>query len=817
SYKVVRIRYSFPRSSQNQRDLPRDIPLVSVEVLSRHGPSDAMHNSPQPLKGKKWHLAVLEVLCVGEIFVVDENVRWRKEEKTRNGRNYQWGRWDSGNWNSRSEKGLGRGRLAVGPVFGPSQLGRVRSASMDEKLAPKYTFSISKPALGGCRKGSKKGSFKGRDLKKELDDMEYEDDASEDLEVKDEDVEVRDDVNGDKKGYASMGTGRDDGIKENRGSDDRGIEKGSGIKGSKDVYQANEKENVVSSVSQGNAARNVEKIEKLVANISKVSDEIHVPFHENVILNHLNVAESNVDRNQSNGSMGSGTNGGDTEMFDSVNGKRPMSFISTIQGMNANGNNKLSRILVMVNEKGKNVVDMDPVLEEGSNKWDLTLVGYFARLKMSYGEILEHLRRMWRSHQFAEVITNECGLYFLKFRSVKEEIRLTNFCQQEVKPILHELHLNFEIFQNRFKRDIKEMKDVFVSTENDLDETLKQNESLKDRLLEVTLAEDIKNLIITSCVEIGNKNLQDKIKRILKEPKNVSNEIKTVDTFCNDAFDVTQELSKRIVDMEKYLSKLEAHSIAFEIALQHKSQENNSLKKLKKENKNFLASLQIENAHLKQTYKDLLETVQRSRVETNPCDVVKVKVDFDETETKNIELEHQVASLLKENEHLKLVDDSKAEKDQLLKEINHLRTQLENLKGKSVEIKFDKPLILGKPPSDKLLINSQISKSWFTPKVVVQKDLLKPVTAQSLSKNEKDQLLKRIASLESKLASQDIRSCQKEYYELRTAYNALKVKFDSLNRTKRKNNVFNSSKPKVGVLEKVHTGESSKSFSKRVS
>ncbi|GKG17662.1 hypothetical protein Tco_0362619, partial [Tanacetum coccineum] len=71
-----------------------------------------------------------------------------------------------------------------------------RSASMDEKLAPMYTFSISKPALDGGRKGSKKGSFKGRDLKKELDDMEFKDDVSEDLEVTDEDVKVRDDVNG---------------------------------------------------------------------------------------------------------------------------------------------------------------------------------------------------------------------------------------------------------------------------------------------------------------------------------------------------------------------------------------------------------------------------------------------------------------------------------------------------------------------------------------------------------------------------------------------------------------------------------------------
>ncbi|GJT09333.1 hypothetical protein Tco_0856375 [Tanacetum coccineum] len=130
------------------------------------------------------------------------------------------------------------------------------------------------------------------------------------------------------------------------------------------------------------------------------------------------------------------------------------------------------------------------------------------------------------------------------------------------------------------------------------------------------------------------------------------------------------------------------------------------------------------------------------------------------------------------------VDDSKAEKDRFLKEINHLRTQLENLKGKRVETKLDNSSILGKPP----LLN-----------------------------NERDQLLKQIASLESKLASQDIRSCQKEYHELRTSYNALKVKFDSLNRKKWNINVSKSSKPKESVSEKVHTGESSKPFLRRVS
>ncbi|GJW46956.1 hypothetical protein Tco_0078602 [Tanacetum coccineum] len=55
------------------------------------------------------------------------------------------------------------------------------------------------------------------------------------------------------------------------------------------------------------------------------------------------------------------------------------------------------------------------------------------------------------------------------------------------------------------------MMDVFDSMESELDETLKQNENLKDRLLEATLVEDARNLVITSCVEIENKNFREEI------------------------------------------------------------------------------------------------------------------------------------------------------------------------------------------------------------------------------------------------------------------------------------------------------------------
>ncbi|GKB48321.1 hypothetical protein Tco_0899074 [Tanacetum coccineum] len=487
---------------------------------------------------------------------------------------------------------------------------------------------------------------------------------------------------------------------------------------------------------------------------------------------------------------------------------------------------------------------------------------------------------------------------------------IQKICKRDVKemnPIVQKLYFYFILFQNRFKKDVKEMKDVFVSVENDLDETFKQNELLKDRLLEASLAEDIKNLVITSCVEIRNKDLHDEIDRISKESKDVSNESKTADTVCNDAFEVTQGLSKRIVELEKDLSKFEAKSIAFEIALQHKSRENNSLKTVQKENENFMASLQLENAHLKQTYKDLFESVQRSKVETNQCDEVKVKDNFDEIETKNIELEYRVASLIKENEHLKLTyknlfDSIKKSRVQT-KTSNVTQNEAENLKSQLFEFaetKFSNILekieFFKKSPGEKQHLfenetsvfqikidelekslakqikeNSDLlikidnlenvfadeekratlgklnafdkencnfeSKVIHLEKIIAQKSKdfddvnleLSNRTAkfeayfEKLEKrslilnNERDQLLKQIASLESKLASQDIRSCQKEYHELRTSYNALKVKFDSLNRKKWNINVSKSSKPKESVSKKVHTGESSKPFLRRVS
>ncbi|GJS20604.1 hypothetical protein Tco_0449236 [Tanacetum coccineum] len=223
---------------------------------------------------------------------------------------------------------------------------------------------------------------------------------------------------------------------------------------------------------------------------------------------------------------------------------------------------------------------------------------------------------------------------------------------------------------------------------------------------------------------------------------------------------------------------MEAQSIAFEIALQHKIQEINSLKTMQTENENFMVSLQFKNAHLKQTYKDLFESIQSSRDETNQCRDVKLKFDFDVIETQNIELEHQVASLFKENEHLKI----RKKKILFGNETSSFETKIKELE-----------MTLAQQTKDFEDTKANFSKkmdkfeTYFEKlkktRVFLERQLDRKTQD---SKAEKDQFLKQIASLESKLASQDLLSIQKEYSDLRTSYNAPKAKFGILNRDKGK-------------------------------
>ncbi|GKB63458.1 hypothetical protein Tco_0919644 [Tanacetum coccineum] len=176
----------------------------------------------------------------------------------------------------------------------------------------------------------------------------------------------------------------------------------------------------------------------------------------------------------------------------------------------------------------------------------------------------------------------------------------------------------------------------------------------------------------------------------------------------------------------------------------------------------------------------------------------KVKHDIDVIEIINIKLEHKVAKLLKENETLKkhykdLYDsikitrsktieqttsllannaDLKAQIQEKVLAIAALKNELRKLKENSVDTKFAKTSVLGKPVLQPLRNQSvvrqpyafkskrpKISKPQFASQVDVEKDLSKPVTQHYLPKGKESSFAKpthMIASSSSRNSSKSI-------------------------------------------------------------
>ncbi|GJS87776.1 hypothetical protein Tco_0770412 [Tanacetum coccineum] len=172
--------------------------------------------------------------------------------------------------------------------------------------------------------------------------------------------------------------------------------------------------------------------------------------------------------------------------------------------------------------------------------------------------------------------------------------------------------------------------------------------------------------------------------------------------------------------------------------------------------------------------------------------------EIDVLETMNIELEHSVATLRKENETLKqhykdLYDSIKITRSKTTEQttsllasntelkaqiqekvfaIAALKNDLRKLKGNSVDTKFDKTSVLGKPVLPSLRNQSvvrqpnafkseraQMSKQRFASQVDVNKNLSKPVTQHYLPKKTESAFAKPdhvIASSSSRNSSKNM-------------------------------------------------------------
>ncbi|GKD16637.1 hypothetical protein Tco_1205795 [Tanacetum coccineum] len=278
----------------------------------------------------------------------------------------------------------------------------------------------------------------------------------------------------------------------------------------------------------------------------------------------------------------------------------------------------------------------------------------------------------------------------------------------------------------------------------------------------------------------GGEIDQDAEQDQVKSPLLKAEFLKTNDMVEKEVYN---ELSNRFLQLEK-------HCISLEISMQQKEESFQSNKPCKnQESPEFCEFFEINDLKAQLQAKTTLICNLKNQIKSvkEASNEAKVKHEIDVLETINIELESSVAKLLaeneklnKENEHLKqtykeLYDSikrtriqTKDHNDSLIAQVNSktvenadlkaqiqekvfanvaLKNELRKLKGNNMDTKFAKPSILGKPvlqpPRNQSVVRQpnafkserpNFSKPRFASQVDVNDVLSKPVTPYYLPK-----------------------------------------------------------------------------------
>ncbi|GJT60732.1 retrovirus-related pol polyprotein from transposon TNT 1-94 [Tanacetum coccineum] len=155
-----------------------------------------------------------------------------------------------------------------------------------------------------------------------------------------------------------------------------------------------------------------------------------------------------------------------------------------------------------------------------------------------------------------------------------------------------------------FQRDIKEIKDVFESTESELCEIKKQNDFLKDQLLEASLKHEVEVSMLLYH-ECQDNSLHAEIEQVKKK-----------------SIKIQEGLQAKIKILEKDVQICQKKSVDFELQLQHEKEKHKWESNLK-------------NKH------------------TNPLDYSWI-LKMEKLENENVSLDFKVQSLIKEHDNVKL-------------------------------------------------------------------------------------------------------------------------------------------------------------------
>ncbi|GKD47062.1 hypothetical protein Tco_1271707 [Tanacetum coccineum] len=197
-------------------------------------------------------------------------------------------------------------------------------------------------------------------------------------------------------------------------------------------------------------------------------------------------------------------------------------------------------------------------------------------------------------------------------------------------------------------------------------------------------------------------------------------------------------LKETVAQFQKDFSRMEAHCIALELKYQNQS----------------------------------LKSGQHGQILNETSNKAKIEKEIDVLETMNIELEHSVAKLQQTTSLLANNAELKAQIQEKVFAIAALKNDLRKLKGNSVDTKFDKTSVLGKPVLPSLRNQSvvrqpnafqserpQMSKQRFASQVDVNNNLSTPGTQYYLPKKIESAFAKSdhmIASSSSRNSSKNM-------------------------------------------------------------
>ncbi|GJW40197.1 retrovirus-related pol polyprotein from transposon TNT 1-94 [Tanacetum coccineum] len=177
------------------------------------------------------------------------------------------------------------------------------------------------------------------------------------------------------------------------------------------------------------------------------------------------------------------------------------------------------------------------------------------------------------------------------------------------------------------KRGLKEMQDCFESTESELCELEKQNDFLKDQLLEVSLKHEVELSVLLNHECVDN-SLHAKIEQLKKK-----------------SIKIQEGLQVRITILEKDVQRCEKQSVDFELKLQHEKEKHKWDLLLKNKNTNPLdyswiskmKKLEDENMSLDFTVQSLIKECDDVKLEYQKL-FNSIKKTWSQTQTEIDEL-----------------------------------------------------------------------------------------------------------------------------------------------------------------------------------